>query len=217
MTLHRGRVLRAEAGAEQAEPVRVPSASLARGRRVEKPVVDAEDRAAQIITSAEKRAREIVDAASREVADIRLRAQAEGRAEAAAALAARAIEFAALEARADERTLDRSVELSRVLAERLLGHALTLDPTLVTSLAKQALAEARGARAIRILAHPEDAALLAARVAALGVAAEAVRFEPDPARARGQLRLETELGTLDAELGPQLERLARRLRESLPK
>lgn len=215
MTLTRGRVLRAEDGAATAAPVRLPEARLPAGRRVERPIVDAHDRAREIVESAERRAREIVDGAAREVADIRLRAQAEGRAEAAASLAARAIELSTHEANADARALDRSVELARLLAERLLGEALALEPTRVTALARQALSEARGARAVRIVAHPEDVAILSAQAQNLGITPEALRFDADPRRARGHLRLETEIGTLDAELGPQLERLARRLRESM--
>jgi flagellar biosynthesis/type III secretory pathway protein FliH len=37
-----------------------------------------------------------------------------------------------------------------------------------------------------------------------------VTIQPDDALARGDLRLETELGALDARLEPQRERLARR-------
>ena len=38
----------------------------------------------------------------------------------------------------------------------------------------------------------------------------------DSARARGSLRIETDIGVLDADLAPQLDRLALRLRETLP-
>jgi flagellar biosynthesis/type III secretory pathway protein FliH len=41
------------------------------------------------------------------------------------------------------------------------------------------------------------------------------QISPDPARPRGSLRFETEIGTLDADVAPQLDRLAERLREAL--
>jgi flagellar biosynthesis/type III secretory pathway protein FliH len=74
---------------------------------------------------------------------------------------------------------------------------------------------ARGARRLAIVAHPEDAKLLSDSIASLGVAVEAVRIVPDSARSRGSLRIETDIGVLDADLAPQLDRLALRLRETL--
>jgi flagellar biosynthesis/type III secretory pathway protein FliH len=85
----------------------------------------------------------------------------------------------------------------------------------VVNLARQALAEARGARRLSIVAHPEDAKLLSGSLASLGVAVETVRLVPDATRTRGSLRIETDIGVLDADLAPQLDRLALRLRETL--
>jgi flagellar biosynthesis/type III secretory pathway protein FliH len=82
-------------------------------------------------------------------------------------------------------------------------------------LARQALAEARGARRLSIVAHPEDAALLSQSLASLGVAVDTVRVVSDAARQRGSLRIETDIGVLDADLAPQLDRLALKLRETL--
>jgi flagellar biosynthesis/type III secretory pathway protein FliH len=107
------------------------------------------------------------------------------------------------------------VELARLLAERLLGTALRLDPGLVVSLAERALSEARGARRVRLVAHPDDAARLEAQGESLGATLDALEILADPARAPGDLRLETEIGVLDAQLAPQLDRLAQKLRESL--
>jgi flagellar biosynthesis/type III secretory pathway protein FliH len=79
------------------------------------------------------------------------------------------------------------------------------------------LAEARGARRVRLIAHPEDATLLQRSLPELGIDAAALSIETDPSRARGNLRLETDIGVLDAELAPQLDRLVARLARSLPK
>ena len=105
--------------------------------------------------------------------------------------------------------------LARLLAERLLGASLAVAPEQVVSLAQQALAEARGARRLSIVAHPADAELLSGSLPSLGVAIETVRVVPDPSRERGSLRIETDIGVLDADLAPQLDRLALRLRETL--
>ena len=126
-------------------------------------------------------------AAERKAADLRLVAEAEARAEAAAKLAAHALSLASYEAKADERALERTVSLARLLAERLLGASLAASPEQVVSLARQALAEARGARRLTIVAHPDDAQLLSQSLASLGVAVDTVRLQPDGARAARQL------------------------------
>ena len=123
--------------------------------------------------------------------------------------------LAAREAKQDALALDRTVELARVLAERLLGEALRLDPGRVAALAKRALADARGARRVVIHACPDDVARLSHQLPSLGVDSAAVELRSDSRRLPGSLRIETEIGMLDAELGPQLDRLAERLRQSL--
>jgi flagellar biosynthesis/type III secretory pathway protein FliH len=153
--------------------------------------------------------------ARRSAAEIKLRAEAEGRADGAAALAAQAIALRSRELREAERRLDELVELARALAERLLGEELRLAPERVVALARQALAEARGARQITIEAHPEDLRMLEASVESLSVEGGAIRLLGNPNRSAGNLKIVTEVGVLDASLSPQLERLALKLRETL--
>jgi flagellar biosynthesis/type III secretory pathway protein FliH len=148
---------------------------------------------------------------------VRIQAEAQGRADGVAAVAAQALALASLEARADERSLERVVALARMLAERLLGEELRLAPERVVALARQALGEARGARRVRLVAHPDDVALLERSLPELGIEPDVITLAADPARARAELRLETEIGVLDAELGPQLDRLTERLKRSLPR
>ena len=214
MTIARGRVLKAQG--EVWQPVALPEPATApSGRRIPREVVAAEERARQILQSAQQRARELVESAFKEVADVKLRAQVEGRAEAAASLAARAVELKALDSQSDERALDRVVQVSVVLAERILGESLGSDPQRVTALARQALHEAQGARAVKIHAHPDDIAELRDNIASLGLEPQTLSFVAAPQRARGHLMFETDIGVLDAELGPQLQRLGQRIRESL--
>jgi flagellar biosynthesis/type III secretory pathway protein FliH len=213
----RGRVLTREE-ASSATPIAGPALAergLPFGRVLQKSLVDASVDANRLLENARQAGAELVAAAERKAADLKLRAEAEARAEAAAKLAAHALQLASHEARADERALDRSVALARLLAERLLGASLAVAPEQILDLARQALAEARGARRLSIVAHPEDAQLLSQSLGSLGVALEAVRVVPEPARQRGSLRIETDIGVLDADLAPQLDRLALRLRETL--
>lgn len=216
MTLRSGRVLRSADIEGKAVPIAfAETAPVPRGRRVPREIVQAAEQARRILADAEERARMLTEAAARQAGDIRLRAEAEGRADGVASVAAKAMLLAAHEARADERALDRSVELARLLAERLLGEALALDPTRIVALARRSLGDARGARRVRIVAHPEDLPALEAERTALGAGLEALELVGDAERRRGDLRLETEIGVLDAALAPQLDRLSKRLRATI--
>jgi flagellar biosynthesis/type III secretory pathway protein FliH len=168
-----------------------------------------------MLESAREEAEMLLAEARREAAEITLRAEAEGRADGAAALAAHAIALRSRELREAERRLDELVDLARALAERLLGAELALMPERIVQLAKQALAEARGARQITIEAHPNDVEILRTNVELFGVEADAVKLLANPSRAPGNLRMVTEVGVLEASLAPQLEHLALKLRETL--
>jgi flagellar biosynthesis/type III secretory pathway protein FliH len=214
----RGRVLTREE-AQRADPMRrrqMPERGMPFGRVAPKAQVDASAEATRLLAKARVEAQSLIAAAERKAADLKLLAEAEARAEASAKLAAHALSLANHEAKADERALERTVALARLLAERLLGASLAIAPEQVVALAKQALSEARGARRLSIVAHPEDAKLLSQALPSLGVAIETVRILPDGSRGRGSLRIETDIGVLDADLAPQLDRLALRLRETLP-
>lgn len=217
MNVSKGRLIPAAELPDTISTIQLAAAKpqIPRGRLAPREVVEAAERAQEIVTRAERQAREIVEAAERTAAEVRLRAEAEGRAEAAAGLAARALALQAREAAADELALERSVELARLLAERLLGEALRVAPEQITALAREALREARGARRATIVACPDDARILETSLGSLGLDPNHVRVVSDPGRTRGNLRIETELGVLDAELAPQLERLSLKLREAL--
>jgi flagellar biosynthesis/type III secretory pathway protein FliH len=215
MKLGFGRVVPAPDGDDRTTELRRTALGrLPRGRVAPKSEVDAAERARALVARAETTGREIVEQAEREAAEKRLAALVAARAEAASRVAAHALALADRDDRALERNLDRIVEVARVLAERLLGEALELEPKRVLSLARRALEEARGARRVTIVAHPEDARLIEEALSSFK-AAFAAAVLVDPARARGSLRLDTDVGVLDADLAPQLDRLLPKLRESL--
>jgi flagellar biosynthesis/type III secretory pathway protein FliH len=186
--------------------------TLKLGRAVPAEVVQASEQARGIVARAEERSRALVAEAEAQAAALKQRAAAEAHADVVASFAARELALRARERKGLEDRFDDVVTVARLLAERLLGEELRLDPARITALARQALTEARGAEQLKLVAHPDDAPLLerALRASELdGVTAVVA----EPTRARGSLRLETELGALDAELAPQLERLAAKLRE----
>lgn len=188
--------------------------SLPKAALAPKVVVDAALRAERIVADAQESARQIVARAEKEGADSWHRLRQEARTEAATELAVQILALSEREAREDERALDRVVALSRLLAERLLGETLTLDPGRIATLAETALREARGARRITVLAHPDDVPILE-RALDEGRLEHVVRVAVSPERARGSLRMESEIGVLDASLGPQLDRLTQCIREGL--
>ncbi len=215
MKLGFGRVVAAQDADEVVTPARGAVRTGPRlGRVVPAEAVAAADQARGVVERAEAEASKLLETARADAQSLRLRAVEEARAEAVAALAARELAFAAREREIDARQLDRLVNLARLLAERLLGETLAVNPARVVSLARQALTEAQGARRVNIAAHPDDVPVLEAALGGNGLG-PAARVVADATRARGSLRFDTDIGTLDAALAPQLERLAKKLRAAL--
>ena len=193
--------------------VRWPAAG--RAHRIPQVEVDACRRAQRRIADAREVAARIRQQVEKEVADLRLQAETRARADAANEVAAQVIALTAREVQGLERQRDQMVQLARLMAERLLGEQLRLAPELVVSVASQVLEQARGARRVRLLAHPDDAPVLQRSLERLKLAQRVVEVVPAAELGRGDLRAETEIGVLDAQLAPQLERLAEKLREAL--
>jgi flagellar biosynthesis/type III secretory pathway protein FliH len=208
--LTRARIIPQAAG-ERLPVTRAPQPAAF--RRIAREELEAREHAARILTEARAAAETILrDARARATSAIEL-ATREAAAVEQAKLAGQLLALRNREAHADEAALDRSVELARVLAERLVGEALALDPRTVAKLARQALLEARGARTVAIEAHPDDVDALRAHLGTL--TAHVASVTADATIDRGSLRLRTDLGTIDANIRPQLERLAAALRDAL--
>lgn len=216
MTLRKGRIVPASVRPDAVTVVPISSVpTRPAGRRLPAAVASAKEEAKRIVEAAEARAAELVAKACEEADAIRAKAAEEGRAEGAAALAEAWVRLHAAESARLERELDRTLELARLIAERILGESLDLRPERILDIAKNTLAQARAARRIHIHAHPADASVLAREMRALGLEQAEVEVHADPSRSRGSLRLDTDLGTLDADLAAQLDRLVAVLREAL--
>jgi flagellar biosynthesis/type III secretory pathway protein FliH len=213
MTLPKGRVIKTPAPAGVLT-VAGPAPAPRTGKLLKQASAAASLEASAKLAAAENEARAILAAAEAKARAMREEAREQGRSEGAASLAAAWVKQRTEEAARDERDLDRTTELARAMAERLVGEALELDPAKVRSIARQVLATARKARRVVLSAHPADADALRADLAALGLEGAAIEIHADQARDRGSLLVETDLGTLDANLTLQLDRLARSLRDS---
>ena len=218
MSLGRARVIKADGSASggQATVARGetwPSGAADHARRIPGVVVDARAEAGRIM-------REAMAAADAIVADAREASRALGEAATRAAreqevarVLAELIALRISEEERAERELDRTVEIAALLAERVVGEAIAVEPARIATLAQSALRETRGARRMRIEACQDDVAALEAMLAGLGYAVATIEVSSD--LLRGSLIVHTELGRIDAQLGPQLTRLAEALRETL--
>ena len=213
----RGRVIRSASAAsgERARPAHAsaserakPNADTHRGRVLGRSAVEAHDQARAIIAAATTAAAAIDAQARSEAERMRESVRAELRAEADARIAAALLVVRAEDERSSDRQLSRLADTAVVLAERLLGQVLELEPSRIVGMAQAALSEASGARRVVFEANPLDAAALQAQLHALGLTGDAVAIEAREDLARGDLVLRTDLGTLDARLKPQLQRLA---------
>lgn len=190
-------------------------ARSARARVIRKDQVEAHAAAQMIRSRALAFAEEAQKAAELAAAKTRQAAHEEGYAQGLAEAAARALLLSQLEADADARQLDRNVELATLLAERLLGKALELEPALVTALAQQALSEVRGASRVTLWVSPTDRDAIARALDGALHSQATVVVSCDDSLASGNFRLQTNIGTLDAALGSRLALLSEKLREGI--
>ncbi len=202
MTLHHARVIK-NAVVDTADTT--VSVGTVTRRRIPAEVAEARAEAEHIVEAARREAAAIVASAAE-------RAGAEAREHEMARLAAGFLALRHAEERRVDREVDRLVELATLLAERLVGEAIRLEPARVAELAATAIQEVRGARRIRIDASPEDVEAIARELADV---ADVTDIQADPSLARGSLLVHTDLGHVDARLTPQLARLAEALREVL--
>ena len=210
MALSKGRVVRGDGGVtiQVGDTVTVQ----AQGRVVTRRLVEAERDGIRLVEEAKVEAARLVGEARLAMTTAREDAEKEGKATGTAALAAHWAKTRADEAQALAAAENKVIDVARALAERLLGRELIVSPETVVHLARVALAGATRARRVVIKAHPDD--VVALRAASLGevVDGKAVEIVVDESRGLGCLRIETDIGVLDGDLAPQLDRLVAALR-----
>ncbi len=211
---NRARILRAPGGA-RSEPLLVPGPGEAQRRRLAREEVEARLAAERILAEARAKADELLAAARAQAAgaaeELR-RALAE---EADAKLASRWLRLRREEQERLEQQSDRIVTVAIALAERLLDASLELGPARIVALARRVIAEAGGARRAVIEAHPLDAEALRAHLVDAAFDLQSVEVREGAGLARGELRLHTDVGIIDARLAPRFHRLAAALRDVL--
>ncbi|MCL2723510.1 MAG: FliH/SctL family protein [Polyangiaceae bacterium] len=210
MSIERARIIKGTRDPSPAVDVDPP---VLFARRIPKALADAHEEASRIVAKANERASEIIGEARASVAHIAAEASMEAREQEIAKLAAELLVVRAAEEVRREQEMDRTIEMAVLLAERIIGEALRIDPGRIAFVAAEALRETRGARQLRIEANPDDVAALHAALEILG--AEVANVVQNRELCRGSLVVHTELGRVDARVRPQLARLADALREAL--
>jgi len=210
MKITRARVLRGGGGT--AEP---PTPRLAVRRRLPAEEARAHADAARILDDAMNHAGRLEERARERVADMARLAADEAREQELARLAATAVHLDARAHAYSAAELERSVELARLLAERIVGAELTVSPERISHLAEELLTEAKGARAARIFGCREDLEALAGTFASLGLPAGTATFEVEPSLPRGSLVIESDVGTVDGRLATRLPLFSAALLEAL--
>jgi flagellar biosynthesis/type III secretory pathway protein FliH len=187
----------------QLETVTVMPAALVRGRA----------EADALLEVARTQAAALLADAHAQIAASAQSVQTDAEQRAAGIFAARYIQVREREERAQALDLDRTLALAVLLAERLVGEAIVIDPERLRVLAESAIGTARGARSGRIEANPHDLAYLETLMppAVLGT----FKLEPNLELGRGSLILHTDVGQLDARVSVQLSHLAETLRAAL--
>lgn len=181
---------------------------------VEAEVYDAHQRAREIVEAAQRQAAQLLRTAEGErdalVAKAREEGFQEGLAEATAILVRARQEHRALVADAEH----DAVRLALAVAEKIIGRALELDRELLLSMVAQAAEGVRHHRELVVRVHPEDVELLRASrrklMDAMGRTRE-IAVREDPEVQRGGCIVETEGGTVDAQLGTQLKAMEQAL------
>jgi flagellar biosynthesis/type III secretory pathway protein FliH len=218
MSLAQGRIVKSP---ENATTVRIdlrlqaPAGPSATGRVVPKQIVEASEQAKARIEEAQAKAKQIIAEAERRREGVLSEAREIANGEAEAKLAQAWIRFHARRARAAEEALETNVEMARVLAERILGEQVRLQPESIQAIAMSALKSLGRSRQIRIMASSQSATQLRAILNDLQGRYDIVEIVEESGRPDTDLRFECDLGILDASIGSQLDRLASALRDAL--
>ena len=181
---------------------------------VESEVYDAHQKAKEIVEQAERQAAQLLEKAKSErdatVGAAREQGRQEGLTQATEVLLRAKQEAAQIVAESEPQI----VKLALVIAEKIIGRMLEEDSELVLSIAAQAIESVRQQRELILRVNPEDAQLLRnSRKKLMDMLGRTkdIAVREDPEVERGGCIIETENGTVDAQLRTQLAMLEQAL------
>lgn len=189
------------------------AAAVSAGPVVKRAVVEARAEARRLIAEAEAEALRVREAAEGEARSLRERAYAEGREEALSELTELILEA---RERRDAALAEAERDLLRLavkLAEKIIGREVERDPATLADIVANALRHARQNETFTVRVSPADLPLVEAYRARLDPAGRArfLDIVADPRVGHGGCVIESESGTIDAQLDTQLRVLERAL------
>ncbi|HEX7314753.1 MAG TPA: type III secretion system stator protein SctL [Pyrinomonadaceae bacterium] len=183
------------------------------GAVVKRPLVEARAEAARLLAEAEREAADTRAGAQQEARELREAAYREGHETALTELNALLLE-------AHERRETALAEVERDLlrlavriAEKIIGREIETDPATLADIVATALRNARQHETLVVRVHPANLPDVQSRREQIDPAGRArfIDFVPDPRVSRGGCIIESESGTVDAQLDTQLRVLERAL------
>ena len=175
---------------------------------VEAEVYDAHQRAREILEQAERQASQILEGATAQRDDFVAKAREAGRQEGLA----QTTEIVLRARRAHQALLQGAeqdiLRLSLQVAEKILGRSLEQNRELMLSIVAQAIETVRYQRELVVRVNPDDAELLRSsrrQLMDLIGRTKEIAVREDPEVERGGCVIETEHGTVDAQLRTQLQ------------
>ena len=193
---------------------RSPARSPAAGGVIKRDVYDASTEAERILAEAQEEGQEIVARAEREATRIREKAREDGRVEARAEANALLVKARIERERLLGETEPQLVALARGVAEKIIGRELEVRDDTIVAIVRQAIQTVRQQREIIVRVNPQDLEALQKgkhEIIAVLARAKDVDLRGDPSISRGGCVVESELGTIDAELETQLDVIERLL------
>ena len=205
-----GKVIKGDGTAEPAPGGERPVLRPPRAGVMNAEVFEARQSAQGIIEEAQKERERILAEAQREREELLAKTKEQGRQE-GLAQATEIILKAKMQAAQVLLTHERDIiELACKIAEKIIGRDIERDPSLLADICANAVEQLRNARAVVLRVHPKSAAVLRARKAELmeliGRAVD-VAIKEDPDVAPVGCIVQTEFGTVDAQLPTQFEML----------
>jgi type III secretion protein L len=171
-------------------------------------VFDASHEARKIVDAAGEQARRVLDEARREAAAIKETARTEGFEEGLTHWNQLVDEATRARAQALQEAEFEILRLAVRVAERILGQQLQLAPGMIADVVAEALKSVRHEKSLTIQVHPQHVEQVRQRmdrIYAVTGAARDIQIVPNPAIAQGGCIVETEMGTIDAQLETQLK------------
>lgn len=160
---------------------------------------------------AEEEARQVLASAHEEAEQIRRRATEEGQAESARVLMQMRQELL----QQLEESRQKLTRLALMIAEKLLGEELKLNPERVAGIVEEVLRKTIAAKQVVVRVNTEDLTAVEAalpRLRAL-IEADAMVIQPDPTIERGGCIIESDTGQLDGQIKTQLKAVLEALTE----